>query len=228
VSDTGVEPSPLSRSKRHKTESALLSSVVGAQAHGPSDELRVPFADAEALLSARGVSIHAKSCLRVANRARCPHVSEVVIVSGSGYGGVVSRPHRGIHSVGSQRLGPASIRPAFHDPAFACGVRAFKPLVGTWATSKGENHCWGGVGVTWMELWNNLMQYKPSDGNWYTMDNCYQASAGSGTIECTAAYNCNHPALIKDYRGNASAYSIRNSIGYFASHQSATTADFCG
>jgi hypothetical protein len=79
-----------------------------------------------------------------------------------------------------------------------------------------------------MELWNNIMQYKPSDSAWYTMDNCYQAYSGPGLIECTALYNCYHPGLIKDYRGEASAYSIRNGVGYFATHRSATTSDFCG
>jgi hypothetical protein len=79
-----------------------------------------------------------------------------------------------------------------------------------------------------MELWNNITRYLASEGRWYTLDNCYQATAGAGYIDCIAAFDCYHPSTIRDYRGEASAYSIVNGVGYFATNTSETTANFCG
>ena len=196
---------------------ALLPAA--AQGHDPVGQLRVPFAQAESLLTARGILIPTKSCLRAANQARCPQVRDVVISSTGEYGGELTA--RAIRHI-------AGLGPQFHDPGYACAIESFKPIVETVASSYGRNHCWGGVGVTWMEMWNNIEQYKPSDATWYTMDNCYRSYAGATTLSCTAIYDCYHPGLIKDYRGKGSAYSIRNGVGYFGTDLSSVTSSFCG
>ena len=82
---------------------------------------------------------------------------------------------------------------------------AHNPLVNYTASSYGENHCFSGQGVSWMEMWAEILRWEPSQQRWASLNICYRSLAGAGHLGCTAVYDCNHPNTQRSYRGFASA-----------------------
>ena len=205
---------------------SVALAVAGAAAAHEGEE-RVPVGVAADVVRAHGVSVPAHSCLAMPARPGCPAVNEVVILHSSEEDAAGKAYGPSTRSFARKVGGPNALRrPSGHGGGI-CGVIARTPFVWDHASTEGENHCYSGYGVAWMEMWVDIQRWNGEDGRWYTLNNCYRSHPGAGTISCTTSFNCNHPNTLRSYRGAASAYTIIGGTGYFGTDYSSIVTEYC-